>query len=88
MARQPSRKTSASTEPAGPSAAGPSGAPPAGPPRDRIVDALMTLAAERDWEEIEIRHIAEYGPTGQPRYKIPQSAIDEYLQRHMVARTA
>lgn len=36
----------------------------------------------------EIRHIAEYGPTGQPRYKIPQSAIDEYLQRHMVARTA
>jgi hypothetical protein len=36
----------------------------------------------------EIRHIVEYGPTGQPRYKIPQSAIDEYLQRHMVARRA
>lgn len=36
----------------------------------------------------QLRHVAVYGPSGQPRYKIPQSAIDEYLQRHMVARRA
>ena len=36
----------------------------------------------------QIRHLVEYGPSGQPRYKIPQSAVDEYIQRHMVRRTA
>jgi len=27
--------------------------------RDRVIDALMALAAERDWDQIEIGDIAE-----------------------------
>jgi AcrR family transcriptional regulator len=33
--------------------------PPAGSPRDRIIDALMALAAERRWSEIELPGLAE-----------------------------
>lgn len=61
MARQPNRKTDpTATADAAATTSGTAGAPPSGgSPRDRIVDALMALAAERDWDEIEIRHIAE-----------------------------
>lgn len=61
MARRPKdgteRTTAATTgaEAAGAAAA----AAPARSPRDRIIDALMALAAERAWDEIEIPAIAE-----------------------------
>ncbi|WP_146140137.1 TetR/AcrR family transcriptional regulator [Alsobacter soli] len=58
MARQPSRKSAATPETGAAATAG-AGSPPSGSPRDRIIDALMDLAADRDWDEIEIRHIAE-----------------------------
>ena len=37
---------------------GPAAAPPAGSPRDRIIDATMELAAERDWSDFGIAEIA------------------------------
>lgn len=35
----------------------------------------------------KLRHVL-LGTAVQPRYKIPESAIDEYLRAHMVRRTA
>ena len=35
----------------------------------------------------KLRHVL-LGTNVQPRYKIPESAIDEYLRAHMVRRTA
>jgi AcrR family transcriptional regulator len=68
MAKQPNRKRTPGADDGYPGEAGASGAtagssapPPAAPsgaPGDRIIDALMALAAERDWDEIEIPEIA------------------------------
>jgi AcrR family transcriptional regulator len=66
MARRPSEgqatgrrgtgATRAKAQPVNESAAA---AAPAASPRDRIVDALMELAAERRWQDIELTDVAE-----------------------------
>jgi AcrR family transcriptional regulator len=52
MARKTRASSSSSRSPEAP-------LPPAGAPRDRIIDALMALAAERRWSEIELPDLAE-----------------------------
>lgn len=42
-----------------PAVAAPSSASGSGSPRDRLVDALMELAAERRWQDIELTDVAE-----------------------------
>jgi AcrR family transcriptional regulator len=56
MAREPARKPRKPRQSA--DAAASAAPPPAGTPRDRIVDALMALAAARDWDEIRLGDIA------------------------------
>jgi AcrR family transcriptional regulator len=56
MAREPARKPRKPRQSADPAAS--SAPPPAGTARDRIVDALMALAAARDWDEIRLGDIA------------------------------
>lgn len=74
MARTPASKTPGSKTPgskttgsrrgarkaeAEPAAAVEDRAPPPASARDRIIDATLALAAEQDWDEIDIRAIAE-----------------------------
>ncbi len=56
MAREPARKPRKPRQSA--DAAASVAPPPTGTPRDRIVDALMALAAARDWDEIRLGDIA------------------------------
>lgn len=56
MAREPARKPRKPRQSADTAAS--SAPPPAGTARDRIVDALMALAAARDWDEIRLGDIA------------------------------
>lgn len=34
----------------------------------------------------QIRHMVTFGPRGQARYRIPESAIDEYIRAHTIQR--
>ena len=60
MARKPRDKSAATPEPNAEPAkpAAKPAAKPSGPPRERIVAALMRLAAERPWNDIGIPEIA------------------------------